>query len=77
MNSPNARRRQKKVIVVRCLGFIVVLLVKWIAGETTAGRLEERNYEDFLRGETMLMVGLVALLVRSFDKISGFTEFTG
>ena len=22
------------------------------AGETTAGRLEERNYEDFLRGET-------------------------
>jgi hypothetical protein len=53
MNSPNARRRQKKVIVVRCLGFIVVLLVKWIAGETTAGRLEERDYEDFLRGETM------------------------
>jgi hypothetical protein len=34
-----ARRRQKNVIVVRCLGFIVVLLVKWIAGETTAGRL--------------------------------------
>jgi hypothetical protein len=67
MNSPiEARRRQKKVIVVRCLGFIVVLLVKWIAGETTAGRLEERNYEDFLRGETMLTVGLVALLVRSF-----------
>jgi len=54
MNSPNARRRQKKVIVVRCLGFIVVLLVKWIAGETTAGRLEERNYEDFLRGETVI-----------------------
>ena len=24
------------------------------AGETTAGRLEERNYEDFLRGETVI-----------------------
>jgi len=24
------------------------------AGETTAGRLEERMYEDFLRGETVI-----------------------
>jgi hypothetical protein len=50
-------RRQKNAIVVRCLGFIVILLVKVDAGETTAGRLEERNYEDFLRAETRIEAG--------------------
>ena len=58
MKSPaEAMRRQKNAIVVRCFGFIVVLLItgRQLVGQP--GRPEERNYEDFLRGETKIEEG--------------------
>jgi hypothetical protein len=45
--------------------------VKWTAGETTTGRLEERMYEDFLRGETVLEASSLPWTVEEDDRFAG------